>query len=293
MRTIIDLYRRLQTWAQAWRNPIRTIAAVLFIGALFLSIQHSGVGLDDLRIAPLLVLAVVLVPLQTAYSAINTVVMGKAAGGPVRFLAAVRVNIYAQLAELLPIPGGAIVRTGALIQAGATVLRSAEVVATFSIFWIACGAIGAGVALTGSWLGCPLIAAGAAVLIVTGAWSSVRFGAKLVITAIALRLVGLGIVAARILTAFAAIGVTIDVLSGLCFGFASILGGAASLVPAGLGVSEALAALFAGPVGVEPSAAFLAVAVSRMVAFAVHSAAALALGSLNGLFRILPAIERR
>lgn len=270
MERLLDLLRRMQGKAREWRRPILAIAAAFFLGALVLSIRHLGIGLDDLRLGPLAVLLLLLVPAQSVYSAINIVVMGMAAKAPLRFFPALRVNVYAQLAELLPIPGGAIVRGGALVQAGATAARSAEIVIGFSILWVACATLGAGIALSGEWFGTALLAIGAIAVLANIVWIGRRFGPGIAALALGLRILGLGLVAARVLACFAAIGVPVETLAGLIFAFANIVGSAASLVPAGLGVSEGLAALLAEPAGVAPAAAFLAAALSRFAGLLVN-----------------------
>ncbi len=270
MSRLIDLLRIVQAKARAWRGPILALAATFFLGALFLSMRQLDIGPDDVSLVPLIVLLLVLVPLQSLYSALNISVMGMAAKTPIRFFPALRVNVYAQLAELLPIPGGALVRAGALVQAGASPGRSAEIVLGFSLLWIACGAVGAGLALAGDLPGQVLLAGGLLAVFACTVWIAKRLGTGIAAIALGLRVIGLALVAARVLACFAAIGVPVATLAGLCFAFANILGSAAALVPAGLGVSEALAALMAKPVGVAPAAAFLAAALSRFAALLIN-----------------------
>lgn len=278
-----DIYRQLQRRAHAWRNPILALAAVAFAAALAVSIDHLQVGFEDIEIVPLAILLVVLGPLHTAYSASNIVVMGSAARAPIPFRPAMRINVYAQLAELLPIPGGAIVRAGAMMRAGATAARSTEIILAFSLMWIACAAVGAGLALMTGAAGQLILLAGALGVLSVFAWTWTRLGAAIAVTALALRTVGLMLVAVRMIVCFAVIGMTIDASAGFGFAFATILGSAASLVPAGLGVSEALSTLMAGPIGVNPAAAFLAVAIGRITGLAGNAMLAAIFAAWPGL----------
>jgi hypothetical protein len=236
-----------------------------------LAVNHLDVSYSDLRPMPLLVIAVVVVPLSIAYSAVNMMLMARAACVPMTFANGVRVSVFAQLAELLPIPGGAIVRGAALVRAGNSKRSSAELVVAFSILWIACGAVGAGIALAHlHWPAYMLLAAGVMTSMGICAWLVARHNAYIAVTALALRVIGVALVAWRFVLAFLVIGINLPWSASMSFGFATILGSAASLVPAGLGVSEGLSALIAHPAGVAASAAFLAAALSRLTGFAVN-----------------------
>ncbi|MGB7405092.1 MAG: hypothetical protein WA906_05340, partial [Pacificimonas sp.] len=73
--------------------------------------------------------------------------------------------------------------------------------------------------------------------------------------------------AIRITAAFAVINMMVSIETAIPFAFASLVGGSSSIVPAGLGVSEILAAFLAETTGLATAAtAFLAVALNRISA---------------------------
>lgn len=261
-----QMLARLRSLRATWRKPLLVLAVLLFAGGSVYAVHDSGLRPEDLRAAPLLVLVLAVMPATLAYSAVNMMLMAHAARVPLSFREGVRISVFAQVAELLPIPGGALVRTAALKRAGTTTAKGAELVITFAVLWIACGGIGAGLAL--GHIGWPahLLAGGSAcVALAIAGWLAWRHGLRVALAATGLRLSGVALVAWRLALAFAAIGTALPLLDSAAFAFAAILGSAASIVPAGLGISEALSALLARPGGVDPAAAFLAAALSRLL----------------------------
>jgi hypothetical protein len=278
-RAITGLLARLERVRrnrQRWQRRLVLLAIVAVVAGCGWSLENLELRWSDVRWAPLLTIAAVVVPLSIAYSALNMMLMGHAAKVPMGFRQGVKVSVFAQLAEILPIPGGALVRGAALVRAGSSTARSAELVIAFSLLWISCGAAGAGIALAElGWPAHTLTAGGGASALAICGWLAARFGVHVAVTAAALRVLGVALVAWRFVLAFAVIGVAMPWVDSPTFAFAVILGSAASLIPAGLGVSEGLSALIAQPAGVAPAAAFLAAALSRLLGLAVNIVLAL------------------
>lgn len=279
MERLQDLLCWIRARQEAWRVPLLLLALAAFVIGIVVSVRHLALSPDDLRLEPLLLLALIFVPLSIAYSALNMMLMGRAAHVRFGFAQGIRVSVYAQVAELLPVPGGAIVRTAALMKAGAPGLRSTGLVLAFSLLWIACAACGAGVALfEQGWAARMLLLGGGIGVLAINAWLVRHFGWMTALIGTGLRIAGIGLVALRLAAAFAAVGTTISWIDSLTFAFATIAGSAAAIIPANLGVSEALSALLASPAGVAPAVAFLAAALSRLVGLAINGALALAFG---------------
>ena len=85
------------------------LAFAIFVGGAALSINRLALKPSDIVLAPLALLVLGVVPAAIAYSSINIMLMGKAVGAPIGFVEGMRISVLAQVAELLPIPGGAIV----------------------------------------------------------------------------------------------------------------------------------------------------------------------------------------
>jgi hypothetical protein len=279
---VVAIYRSLHRRVAALRVPILILAMLAFAAGCVISFRQLNISPAQLHAIPLMLLALVFVPLSIAYSAVNLMLMGKAADAHIGFGQGLRASVYAQVAELLPIPGGAIVRTTTLMKAGVSGLRSTSLVLAFSLLWIACAACGAGIALADQgWVAIGLGIGGGVCALAIAAWLAWRFGYWIALTATCLRVAGIALIALRLATSFAAVGVAMPWLASLTFAFATVAGSAASIVPAGLGVSEALSALLASPSGVTAAAAFLAAALSRLVGFAINMTLALTFASFG------------
>lgn len=283
-KSLMGAARALHERARRWRRTILVLAALGFAGGFFWSLSALSISWRDIELAPMLLLAAVIVPLSLAYSAINMQLMGRAIGSRIGFWSGLRTSAYAQVAELLPIPGGAIVRTAALMKEGGRTAESAGLVLAFALLWIACAGVGAGIALASLGLAATiLLGVGAIMVVAIVTWLTNQYGLHIAVAALALRVIGIALVTARVVTAFAILGLAIGAVDALAYAFAIILGSAASIVPAGLGVGEALSALIAQPTQFAPAAAFLAVAISRMIGIAVNMlvAAAASLFSIH------------
>ncbi len=247
------------------RRWLLTIALAVFIAGTAWSIERVGVTIAQVRFDHLLALLCILVPASILHAAICFIVMARATNMRVTVEHAFRVASIAQLAEFLPLPGGAIVRTGALVQLGTRTAHATSHVLAGAILWVACAAAAAGLSLGAA------TAAGQVLLIVGGAgvalcvaWLVNQAGWAIAIATLALRLIGLGLSGLRILTAFLAIGVSLALVDVYPFAFATIAGSASSLAPGGLGVGEALAMSISTLTLIDPGAAFLAVGINRI-----------------------------
>ncbi len=268
---VVTAARKLRSWSERYRTSLLLLALLGFLVGLIFAIRQPGFTLDQIRWLPLLTLVVVVVPMTLAYSAINLQVMAKASNAQMSFATATQASVFASLAELLPLPGGAIVRSAALARAGATAFHSVELVLAFALLWIAISAAGAGFALLEvSTMAAPVALGGGAATIAITAWIGRRYGGRTAIAAFSLRLIGLGITVLRVGLALMALSIAFEWTDTLAFAFAIVAGTASAIVPAGLGLSEGLAAVLASAVEVSPAGAFLAVALGRLAGFVVN-----------------------
>lgn len=259
-----------RAFARRFRRPLLVLGLAIFIVGGWFSIAQLELSWCDLSLPNLIILAFILVPIGLMYGAANLSLTAKTAGTHIPAAKAFRINCFAQLAEVLPLPGGALVRGAALVSAGTSASRSAGVILANSLLWIACAALGAGLALlkTQPESGWVVFSAMLAVL-ATSSYLASLAGFRLAVLNIAMRLLGLFIAGVRIWFAFAAISIALPYSQSLIFAFASIAGSASSLAPAGLGIGEGLAAMLATLVSTSSAAAFLGVAVNRLVGVAI------------------------
>lgn len=255
-----------RNWSLRFHKPLLVLAMAIFVAGTIWSVrdlQLSAQQLNGTALAALICLS----PMTLVYSGLGLQLMAKAADTRIPFGKSIVTSAIAILAEALPIPGGAIVRTGALMKAGAGLGQGAGLVLLTAVLWIMLGALGAGLAILGSnaSAGWTLVAAGIGGTAASLGYLWRQSGFLLALLILVHRLSGIGLVALRLYLAFHVLGITFPFVQSMPFVLAIIAGSAASIAPAGLGISEALAALAAASVAVPPAAAFLAVGLDRLV----------------------------
>lgn len=263
--------------AKRHRVALTLAALALFATGAWYSVRSLGLSLSSLEMWPLLALAL-LAPFSFLYMGLGLQLMARSTGTTLPLGRATTISAFAHLAELLPIPGGAMVKAGALVSAGARLGQSSLQVILTAILWIALAALAGGAVLAGKGLEAAWFAVvgGAGSAIAVYAWLARNAGWRIANLTLVHRLIGIGLMMARLFLAFQALGVALALADTPPFALAGIAGSAASLVPSGLGISEILAALMAGPVAVPAGAAFLAVAIDRFAGLAASAAIALA-----------------
>lgn len=260
---------------QTYRIPLTALAAIVFVGGAVWSFSQLGLSFADLNLGAAAILAA-LVPLSLLYGGFGLVLLARMARTSIPLGKAIPFSIYAALAEALPLPGGAIVRTGALVSSGARIVQSSVLVIVTAVLWVALAAAGAGLFLVsvGEQWGLVLAALGSTAVVGICLWLLSRTGLKITFLMLVHRLVGMLLMAIRLKIAFLVLGSNLSLANTLPFAFASIAGSAAAIAPAGLGISESLSALLANVAATTPAAAFLAVALSRIVGLIVTAIAA-------------------
>jgi hypothetical protein len=264
------LLTQLSGFFGRWRVPLCLAALVLFLAGAIWSLQQLDLAYDQLNWIAFLGLTIGLTLPNLCYSALSMVWLGRTAGVEISFAQAFRTGILAQLAEVLPLPGGALVRAAALAKAGTTVSTSAILVVATAVIWVGLSLLGAGVHLVTSSpaIGSGLLAGGLLLTVIPSLLIMRLGGFTNMAVTLLIRIAGLALLAWRIVLAFACLNVAADMVSTMPYVFATVAGSASSIVPGGLGISEALGASLAHIAeDIRPETAFLAVAINRVASF--------------------------
>jgi hypothetical protein len=269
------------------RRVLSVLALALFVGGLAVAIPNLDVSLAELAIGPLLLVAVVLTPLTIVANAAELRVMADATQDPGRrlgWLEAIRVVVLATAANVLPIPGAALVRIQALRTRGATAAAATGINLAGAGAWIGTGLIAAGVALlgVGGWRAVLALVVGIVACVVAGIvtvrvarpgrWRR-SFAMLLVVELLATVVHGV-----RLLAVLAALQVSLGLVESLVIAVSAPLSAAAGIFPSGIGLAEALAALLGPLVGVAAAAALTATALNRVIGLVVTAPLALLFG---------------
>lgn len=198
-------------------------------------------------------------------------------------------TLWATAANLLPLPGGSLIRLQAVADGPDGWSRATRCTLVPSTGWFAATFLAAGAAL--AYLGWSALALTAVALGLAGSlvtWLLIPPERTSAETVASLSVLELGFVAAsslRLVALFAALGHPIDPLPAVVLTTASVLATAAGVFPGGLGLRELLSAIVAPLLGLPPSVAVLVSALDRVVGLGTVSL-------LTALHQVLaPAVE--
>ncbi len=264
------------------RRMLAAIGGIGVVVALVVSLRTLEVSPGTLRLGPLVLVAVVLTPATMLANAAELRVMAAGtATRPLPWSAAVQVVVLATAANLLPIPGAALVRLQALRTRGASTGASAMINLAGAAAWMGVGLMIAGGALlvlhgaaAGVALALGLAPVVAAVVLVRRA---AHPGRALATTA-ALLAVEAGVTVlhgARLLGVLVALEVPLTLTQALVIGVSAPLSAAAGVFPAGVGLAEALSGLLAPLVALPVAAGVAATGLNRVIGLAVTAPVAL------------------
>lgn len=273
-RTLAFVQRltRWRTPSPRWRRAIQVLAAAVFVGGIVVSFQRLELEVADIRWWPLVVLAVVGTPLTIVANAAELRVMARCLDrdAALSWPRAVRVVVLATAANILPIPGGAMVRIQALRAGGAGGGRATSINLIAALLWVATAIGVAGVAALGFAPLTGVLAMGGAVVGLAVSAGALRATMPVWSWSSAATLWGVEVAttllhAAKLYLALSALGIAAGLDQALVLGVAGPVSAAAGVFPSGLGLAEVLAALTATLVALAPAAGFSATAVVRVV----------------------------
>jgi uncharacterized membrane protein YbhN (UPF0104 family) len=277
------------------------VSAAVFVVAMVLSAQGLPAGERDIQWWALIVTGVIGIPSLILLSGVEYTASAAVLGHHVRLRDSLTIALYARAANLLPIPGAALVRMQALKRAGSSYKRAASATLATALFWLSGALLVGGVVLVAYR---PLIAAAfLAGGVVTCAMAHVavrsiiaRRGAagdrEAVFRSAVLLTVELAMVLIRgVLFWFIMIGFDIggSFSGAMVLPVAVVLASAIGFFPAGLGAREVIAAALAGLVGDTAGSGALASGLDRLVSLPVMAVIAIAL-AVTG-HRLLPDVE--
>lgn len=276
IRSVKTLGSKARKHASAYRTLYSSLALLLFLTGLLLSLY--SMNLEDVRLRPVPIAANIILcaPLSLALKAISLQAAAQVIGQQLTFKAAFRASSIATVSNILPIPAGTAVQSAALIKEGASISRGGAVVVfgNFVSIAIVLAVFGIGLLANGHHSGIFLTSIGlislGLCLIVTMRVSDGMAASRFMGT----RIARVCLMIARVQISFLSIGFSIELTQAASFSAAIVLGSAVIIAPAGLGVSESLAAMTALAVSVVPAAAFIAVALNRLTTLLVAALAA-------------------
>ncbi|RUW52578.1 hypothetical protein EOA32_12360 [Mesorhizobium sp. M1A.F.Ca.ET.072.01.1.1] len=259
-------------WGHSHRASIRNLGLIvaisIFAGGLLLAIQSMPGLFERLNAIPFVFLVMVAVPATAALNALELQIMAAMAKKNMAWANAFEIGVFSSAANMLFLPAGLLSRAAALRAHGVGLRFGGSLILFFMALWfgaafgysglflLALGhmKIGAGFATVG------LLCTGASIVFLV----RLRSGWRLVVSALAIKLAGLILEAFRLCLAASALGIGLGFNQASTFSIASIIGTLTSLVPAGLGITEAITALLSPLADIDSVAGFLIAGTNRI-----------------------------
>ncbi len=269
-------------------------AAIAFAAGLYASYSAMPEIVSKMRWKFFLLVVLVGVPITQMSSAVEMMLMSRLVGKKFSLSESFRIAIVGGAANMLPIPGGAIVRVAALKSRGAGVSEGIRVTIAVGILWIGVAFIysGAWMILFNALLALTMIAAGSLSLAI-GIWLGLKQYKRhmVIVKIIALKLFGTVLDSARLMLCLWALGEMVGFSVAGVLAASSVTGSAVSIVPAGLGIREGMSALLAGFTGLSMATGFLAAAINRIAELLILLPAALTLSFMGDKKKNWPTME--
>ena len=259
-------------------------AAGFGIGVIY-SYRAQPEIFSNLSLAPLVAIAAIGIPATVYLNALEFQLTAKLIRRPFNLAQSAEITVIGSVANMLPIPGGTMVRVAALKSAGASLKAGTAATLLVSVLWIGIAFIYSGLWVFGLgdalWprLGPAFIFGGIAALAVSVALCFTLTENKSVVAYLALNKMALVLVdATRMYLCFRVLGLDGTFAQASVLTVSSVMGAAVSIVPAGLGIREGVAALLGPVVLLAASSAFLSTSLNRIVGLSVMAPFAVFLG---------------
>ncbi|GJL95336.1 MAG: hypothetical protein DHS20C05_17410 [Hyphococcus sp.] len=267
------------------RRIIYGLAVTLLIVGLVIALNALPADIALKQWRYVMLIFVLIAPLGVITNTLETELTARLLNVRFGWRRAFKLSVLASAANVLPLPGGPLVRTVALKDLGVDLKLASSIVIAVAVQWVGVILIVAGVCFT------------ILNIIQTGITSIFLGGGALLFSLFWMRAIGSSfknialIMSARLFTSavgvvgiwwsFAALGETLTLIEASIFSLASASGVAVSFVPAGLGVTEAAAAALAVIISLSPALAFVAATLYRIIwlAFLLPVAAIISLTS--------------
>ncbi|MDN3720576.1 hypothetical protein QW131_18280 [Roseibium salinum] len=130
-----------------WRRAILIIAALGFVAGIGLSMRAQPGLLSNLDWRPVLCLILIGIPVTVVLNTLEFRATARLIGRSFTFARAAETTIIGGVANMLPLPGGAIVRVAALRASGSSYKEGSLAIVLVAFIWI-----GVSFAYAGGWL---------------------------------------------------------------------------------------------------------------------------------------------
>lgn len=285
LESLFRLYERASAVARRHANWVTALSILLFAVTIGFAIRHAPINLLNLAAEPLAFVFLLLIPCTLLVNSLRVHVSATALGTARGMGASVRAALLSSAANLLPLPGGAVVRVSHIAAGDAGKLVSAGTVTVGSIaFAFASGLAGLSAALGlggAAWhYGATGLLGAVCLGVITFAWLARRIRPRYASQLAGIELAGIAIESARLWTCLAALHSYIPPQDAVALSLNTVVGSVFGLAPGGLGVRELVGAGIAATLHVSATTVIIAIALNRLLGM-TFMAMALSAGALR------------
>lgn len=246
-----------------FRTLLLWLALAGFFGGTIWAALALGIDWGELHFRELSFCLLLLAP-SLWLNAVELQLCARAAGGHIDLSPALSASSWATIANLLPLPAGALIRAAALTRGGASLAKSGTVLVLAALLWLGIAAAVTALAVSRSTPSIVLsVVALLALVPITGGIA--RFGGAGVAAGFLVVRTGLlGLAIGRIYFCFMTLGYPASIHESSAYASASVIGAIAGIAPAGAGIAEGIGAVLATLMERSAAAAFLALSMNRL-----------------------------
>jgi len=266
----IEHFLELRWARRPMARRIILVVAILFIAVGIVASFQSNQDLSlDIGWEAVAIVLVLLIPITIALNAVEFILIGHSIGTRSRFFEAVEITIIGTAANMLPLPGGTMVRIAALKAGGADFKKGASGTLLVAMIWLSLSFLYAGMwihTLRPGLVSTSFLVIGVASTLVCFLWSN-KLGSSRRTLYLTLLTKGVLVVvdSLRLYLCLLAVGADASFAQASTLAVSGVLGSAVSIVPAGLGVREVVASMVGLLVGLAASFSFVAASLNRIL----------------------------
>jgi len=262
-------YRLIKEVGKLHRKTIFYMAFVAFVLGVYFTSNTLNLNFDDLVLEPLLVIIFLTQPLLILLNSLELKLCGHAVGVDMSFHDSIYIGSSASLANILPLPAGLLVRGSFLVQRGGNLGFVSKILLVAGIMWLAVSMILSGTVISESSISLTFTILGVAMVLALMAYITLISQFMIAFGFLLIRAVMVGIFALQLKLCFAVLGEVASFRDSAVYVVSGIAGAVVSIVPAGLGLTEAFGALLAKLDGASPAFAYIVLSLNRLIGFAM------------------------
>lgn len=263
------------TQGKPWILGLALVVFIAISTASLLNLPDTPRNPDPLYLLPILVLTAG----TLVINGLEFKVAGLLAERKIPLDLAIQTSVLSSAANVLPIPGAALVRIRALREVEVSYKRAIVSTTVVGVAWLGASAIGAGLLLI--WEGFTVAGAimviGGAAAMVIGPIAMRSARVRVMGPLAAVEFTSMAITTLRLYFIAQATGLDVSISAAATLGLSGVLASAAGLFPGGLGLREGLSAAMAPLTDSSASVAVVISALDRIVFYVVLAVAALIL----------------